>query len=449
MIDRAIGHRDQRLLILILAGQALSLAAVTAIGTWRERRYARVSCQFTAHLRTRLFEHLQRLSLSFYQRVQTSNLASRLSSDLAETEKIFLLLVSRGVIPVLDIAVSIVLVFALDWRLAILAVAALPLSLAGPLYLSPRTAVAAQKRKHDESDLVFTVRENVAAQPVIKAYCLEKGATAAFEAKNAALLQAGSRLGFLSFLMGRSAVFSIQMLQLLLLAAGGYLVFTRSMTIGTLVAFQSIFGTLASALGRIADYLPQLVRAGSSMARIEKLLGERPGVADAANASRLPRFSSVIEFRGVSFGYTGHQKNLADVSLTIRRGTSAALVGPSGSGKSTVLNLLLRFYDPNEGCVLVDGKDLRNATQESLRAQTAAVLQETFLFHASIRDNIRAGRPDASQDEVERAARAAEIHEFILSLPEGYDSQAGEGCFSTGQRQRLALAQPWCAIPKS
>jgi ATP-binding cassette subfamily B protein len=448
LIDRGIIQRDQRMLFLILAGLAISVPLVTATGTWRDRRYARIACQFTADLRSRLFAHLQRLSISFYKRAHTSNLSSRLSSDLSDVEKIFLQLVSRGILPLMDILLSTVLVFALDWRMAIIAMAAFPLSLAGPLYLSPRTAAAAQARKHEESGLVHAVRENIAAQAVVKAYGLEPSAIAAFEIRNAALLQAGSRLGFLSFLMGRSAVFSVQILQLLVLAMGGYLAFAGSMTIGTLAAFQAIFGTLASSLGLIADYLPQIVRSGSSMARIERLLAEEPQITDARDAAALPRFSSAIEFRSVSFAYPGAQQVLEDVNFRVVRGTSAAIVGPSGSGKSTILNLLMRIYDPSGGSILVEGRDLRSVTQESFRAQMAAVLQESFLFHTTIRNNIRAGRASATDEEVEHAAREAEIHDFIMSLPDGYESLAGEGYFSTGQRQRLALARALLRNPE-
>jgi ATP-binding cassette subfamily B protein len=178
------------------------------------------------------------------------------------------------------------------------------------------------------------------------------------------------------------------------------------------------------------------------MQRVNELLNERSKVVDAPDARTLGRFSREIRFENVNFSYTGEQVNLREVDLTIPAGQSVAVVGPSGSGKSTILNLIMRFYDPNTGSVTVDGQDLRQVTQESLRSQMGAVFQDTFLYNATVRENITLGKLDA-ESQVEEAAKAAEIHDFILTMPQGYDTTVGErgGQLSGGQRQRIALAR--------
>jgi ATP-binding cassette subfamily B protein len=193
----------------------------------------------------------------------------------------------------------------------------------------------------------------------------------------------------------------------------------------------------------ITGLYQMLLQSSVGMQRIDELLNERPQVVDAPDARALGRFSEKICFEDVSFSYTGEQMNLRDVNLAIAAGQSVAFVGPSGSGKSTLLNLIMRFYDPNAGAVTIDGQDLRQVTQESLRSQIGTVFQDTFLYNATVRENITLGKTDATEKEIEAAARAAEIHDFILTLPQGYDTEVGErgAQLSGGQRQRIALAR--------
>jgi ATP-binding cassette subfamily B protein len=219
--------------------------------------------------------------------------------------------------------------------------------------------------------------------------------------------------------------------------------FNGNLSIGTLASFQALFITMSYTLLYATEYVGNLPPAAAGLERIEELLGESSEIADSPKAKPLPRLSREIEFRDVTFGYSKSQATLRGVNMAIPRGSSVALVGPSGSGKSTMLSLLMRFYDPDAGCVAIDGLDLRDVTQQSLRNQIGVVFQDSFLFNTSLRENIRLGRPDATDDEVEAAARAAEIHEFIQSLPEGYATIAGErgGRLSGGQRQRVAIAR--------
>jgi ATP-binding cassette subfamily B protein len=241
----------------------------------------------------------------------------------------------------------------------------------------------------------------------------------------------------------RSAGISILMLNVLIIGVGAYRVFNGHISVGTLVSFETVFLTLSYSLSYVSQYVPSLVHAAGGLGHILRLLGERPQIVDAPGATTLPRLSRDLTFDNVTFSYTGEQLNLRDLNMRIMRGEFVAFVGPSGSGKSTLLNLLLRFYDPLRGSISIDGHDLRDVAQESLRSQIGVVFQENFLFNTTIRENIRMANPQATDREVEAAAAAAEIHDFINSLPQGYDTPAGErgSRFSGGQRQRIAIAR--------
>src|SRR5262249_23722281 len=257
------------------------------------------------------------------------------------------------------------------------------------------------------------------------------------------VLRTGMRYRVLSLMVVRTPNVSIFLLQLVVIGAGAMMAFDGTISVGVLFAVHGMFLNVSYAVTELTSGLPFLLDAGGGLQRIESLLGELPDIVDQPGAIALPRLTDSITFEDVTFSYDGTGRNLAHISLTIRQGTSVAFVGPSGSGKSTVLSLLTRFYQPNAGRVLLDGHDVHDATMASLRAQLGIVLQENFLFNTSVRDNLHFGKPDATDEEIIAAARAADIHDIIMSLPEGYNTVVGEGGgrLSGGQRQRLAIAR--------
>jgi ATP-binding cassette subfamily B protein len=443
LIDRALVQRDRRsllLTILFLAGAGLTISAA---GLVRDYLLTRIQARVLSDIRARMFQHLQRLSLSFYARTQTGEILSRFTTDLASIESAMTSAVPWGILPGLDCLLSTVLLLALDWRLGLLAMLIWPWCLLVPKSLVPKVASASYLRKASDDEIMNAVQENLLAQPVVKAFALERSSIAGFLLRNTRLQQISIRVSFLSAMLERSAGAGTVVLQVLTMGVGAYMAFNGSLSIGTLASFQALFITLSYSLLYFTQYLPGLAPAAAGMERIEQLLSVHSGVPDAPNAPDLPRFSKSIEFQDVVFGYSESQTNLKDVSLVIPQGTSVALVGSSGSGKSTMLNLLLRFYDPNGGRIVIDGLDLRGVTQDSLRSQIGVVFQDSFLFNTTLRENIRVGRPSAMDPEIEAAAREAEIHDFIVSLPEGYSTMAGErgGRLSGGQRQRIAIAR--------
>ena len=450
LVDWAIVPKNEAMLIMILASLAGGLAVASAAGLGLDYLYAKFSTGVLNDLRWKMFSHLQRLSSGFFARSEASDLGMRFSNDLTSFENAQQLAVDECAMPILNAGMSAVLLFTLDWRLGLLAMLALPACLIGPRLITPRATAAGYERKQNESQTANVVQENIAGQAIIKAFSLEKSVLARFAERLARQASASLRVGFLSSLIERTAFIGTLLVQVLVLGVGGYMAFHDQLSIGSLAAFQALFGNFIESLAAATHYYPTLVQAGAGMRRIQDLLEEHPDVVDAVDAPELPRLSQDISFHQVKFGYTPAHLNVNDVSLTIRAGESVAFVGPSGSGKSTVLTLLTRFYEPHTGTVAVDGRDLRSVTQVSLRHQLGIVFQDSILFNTTIRENIRIGKPDATDAEIENVARAAELHDVVLAMPDGYDTPVGDrgGRLSGGQRQRIAIARALLRDPR-
>src|SRR6266566_1704558 len=425
IIDTALPARDGMLLLWILAGLAGGFIVALVANLCADYLTARVSANILNDLRLKMFSHLQRLSMDFFQRARTGNIVAYFSSDLADIEKG---LTSRVA----------------DALLALIFMVALPLIMLATRAFTPRAARANYQLKQDQGQLASTVHEYVRAQPVVKVFGLQNSVLARFKDELAGIARSTVRANFLALLVGTTSSLGVLLVQLLALGAGALLALHGHLTVGALVAFMSLLSSVnKDAYNLTKKVVPSLITATGGLQRIEDLLTRRPRVVDARGAQRLPRLAKEIRFEDVSFSYNGEQRQLDHISFTILAGETVAFVGPSGAGKSTILSLLARFYDVTTGAVTIDGHDLRRVTQESLRAQIGHVFQDTFLFNATIRDNIRMGKLDATDAEVEAAARAAEIHDLIMRLPRGYDTPTGElgALLSGGQRQRIAIAR--------
>jgi ATP-binding cassette subfamily B protein len=449
MIDRALLGHNGRLMVLILGVLAASTVVVSLSSIGRDYLYAKITGQIVASLRQRMFEHLQRLSLAFYAGTEAGDVMSRFSNDMGAVESALVAGVSWGLQPFMDLVLCAVLVFALEWRLAAFGILLCPLSVLGPRLFSKRATEASVAKQEQEGHLMSSLQETLMAPAAVRAFSLQDLIVARFRERNKLLFGAALRLGFMKSLMERSASLGTLLLQVIVMGISGYLAFRGVITIGTFAAFQGLFVSLSYSFMYLAQYTPTLIEASGGVIRIEELLKEKPGIEDLPGALELAPLREGLELQNVQFSYTGDRRHLDGVSLRIPRGASVAFVGPSGSGKSTVLNLLLRFYDPEGGGVLFDGTDLRRAKQISLRALMSVVFQESVLFNTTVRENIRLGNPGASDREIEAAARAAEIHDFIASLPQGYDTVCGErgSRFSGGQRQRIAIARAMLRDP--
>ena len=443
LIDDALIPRDKQALAILLAALGASVVVVGFTGIARDRLYACVSASVVADIRSHLFDHLQLLSLGYYQRTKAGDILARFSGDAVTVENSLASIVPWAVAPTFDLVVYTVLLFVLDWRLALGAMLVWPIALLGPRKFGPRALSASYEKRGLEADAVSVVQENLAGQSVVKAFGLEESWRDSFAERNATLRSKSAYSVFMGQLIERSALSGVFALYVGVVAVGAVLVFNGLLSIGNLVAFQALFLALGYALIYISQYLPNLVQGLGGFRRIGELLAEDPQVVDLAGAAPLAPFRDAIAYDGVSFAYTADGPGLRGFDAEIRRGESVAFVGPSGSGKSTALSLLLRFYDPSGGSVCIDGVDVRDATQHSLRSQMGVVFQESVLFDGTVRENIRFGAHGASDDQVEAAAKAAEIHDVLLALPNGYDTVVGErgGLLSGGQRQRVAIAR--------
>jgi ATP-binding cassette subfamily B protein len=258
------------------------------------------------------------------------------------------------------------------------------------------------------------------------------------------------RGAFFGAALERSAGIGILILQIVILGVGGWMAFGGAISVGSLAAFYSVYLSLSYSLYYLAQYSTALINSAAGLERIEALLAEHPAVLDPPTAPDLPPLRHAIEVRGIAFIPEPGRRILDDVSLTIRAGESVALVGPSGSGKSTMLNALMRSFDPDSGTIVIDGFDLRTVSRRSFVEQSAVVFQDSFLYNASIRENVRLGRTGTTDAEIEAACHDAEIHDTIAALPNGYDTAVGErgSLLSGGQRQRIAIARALVRRPR-
>ena len=443
IIDFAIAPRDPRVLALILCGLGAGFLLTAASQVLRDYLYAWMGARVLADLRREMFGHLQRLSPGFYARAQTGDLTSRFSSDLAAVENAIVLGIPGALLCAINIVFSTCVLFALDWRLALVAMAGLPLCVAGPRVLGPRALAAGYLLRGEQAALSNVIQENLGAQQVVRAFGLRGSAVEGFGERAERLATLATRFNFLSYVTERSPNIGMLLFNVLLVGGGSYLAYKGTLSIGSLVSFNALFYTVSTSVMGLTAVTPTLLQATGGMQRVRELLDERPTVVETPNAKTLAPLSEGIRFENVSFGYTDSQTNLDRVSMNLPAGSRIAFVGHSGCGKSTSLNLIMRFYDPREGRVLFDGVDLRESRLDSLYEQVGVVFQESLLFDASVRENIRLGKLGATDREVEEAARAAELHDIIVRLPEGYDTRVGErgGRLSGGQRQRVAIAR--------
>jgi ATP-binding cassette subfamily B protein len=444
LIDDALGEEDFQALYIILGVLAVAGVFTSIVAVWYERWDARLAASVIADVRSRLFGHVQDLPSSYFARTKRGEILSRFSIDLSAFEGSIKSFANSAALPFLELIAGIVLMLFLNWQLAAVALLVFPITLIGPRILTPKAVQANYEQKLNESSLLGMVQENVAAQAVVKAFSLQRRTFGWFTMRNNAVRDKTASAVFLSTMVERSVTISVLLLHLVVLAIGAYLATKGQITIGTFVTFESAFWEVSYNIAHLMHFIPVSIQAAAAVRHIQELLDEPTRGADRAGAPDLPRITNDITFDRVSFHYEGSETPVLDnLSLKLNVGRSIAIVGPSGSGKSTLLNLILRLYVPDEGRVTIDGVDIRRVTRESLRKSMAVVFQENMLFNMSIRENIRLGKEGATDEEVVEAARKAEIHSYIMSLPDKYDTSVGErgDTLSGGQRQRIAIAR--------
>jgi ATP-binding cassette subfamily B protein len=423
-------------IVLIAGGKSLS-------DYFQLYQTSRVGHQMVHILRRELFWHLQGLSLYFHNRTRSGELLNRVTTETEVLKDTFAESVMTASSQLLTVVGMFVVMFLLNWKLSLVAMSTLPILFYSLASVYRRLKVTARKQREREGMIAARLSEVLTSVPLVKAYGRESYEQERFDAESAITLEQGIEAE-------RLAAVAMRSLELIKAAGlwatvlfGALLALGGEMTPGDVLIFTAYLNDMYKPLRNLAKLSTRYSRAMVSMRRIQEIFETEPEARDDASAVEAPRLKGEIVFDRVSFDYGNGRKVLDDVSFAIAPGQRVAMVGPSGSGKSTVASLLLRFYDPRSGEIRVDGVDIRRYSRESLRREIGVVLQDSILFGASIRENIAYGKPDASPGEVVEAARQAYVHDFIVSLPEGYETIIGErgATLSGGQRQRICLAR--------
>ena len=396
-----------------------------------------------ADLRKRVYRHLHRQSLRFFSNSRTGDLTSRLTNDVGSVRSAVTDALSNLLTQSLSLLGSVTLMVVLNWRLSLIIFLVVPAVTGFAVFFGRKIRALARRIQDRLADTTAVAEEALAAIRVVKSFARSSYEVERYDEAVEALFGT-ARYRVLVSALFRSSV------GLLFFAAlvgifwyGGIEVLAGRLTEGDLVAFIFYAFNIARSVGGLSQLYSTFNSAAGATERLFDLLDTAPDLQDAADAPALPRIQGHVQLDDVTFAYEAGRPVLHNISMDVSAGQTVALVGPSGAGKSTLVSLIPRFYDPQSGRITVDGHDLRAVTRQSLREQIAAVSQEVNLFNATIRENIRYGRLDASDEAIEEAARAANAHEFIVDLPEGYDAEVGERGvkLSGGQRQRVAIAR--------
>jgi subfamily B ATP-binding cassette protein MsbA len=401
-------------------------------------------------LRRATYAHLHRLSVRFFADRRTGELISRLASDVTLVRGALTGSLVSALGQAITLIGSVALMLALNWRLSLFILAIVPVIVAGGAYFGARMRKLSTEVQDQVADSSAIAEEAIGNVRVVKAFAREPFEVQRYGQQLDRTFSAVMRQNVLRSAFGPLMTFLGFGAMAAVLWFGGREVLEGRLTAGSLIAFLVYGINIAGALGTFTGLWTQLQEAVGASRRIFELLDEVPEIRNAADARPLPPVKGRVTFEHVSFSYPGTDRVLRDINLEIQPGEVLALVGPSGAGKTTAFNLIPRFYDPTAGRVCIDGHDLRTVTLDSLRGQIGMVAQETQLFSGTVRENLRYGRLDASDAELEEAARAANAAEFIERLPKGYDTVVGERGvkLSGGQRQRVAIARAILKDPR-
>jgi ABC-type multidrug transport system fused ATPase/permease subunit len=449
-IDEGIRPHDLRLLTLfVVAFLAAGIAnwvtstAQTYFTGWTGER-------ILADLRNKLFRHLQRLSLGYYERNRAGVIISRLTNDVEALDQLVTDGVTTLVQSTLTLAGTVIVLFLLDWKLALATLVILPPLTAATVWFRTRSQRAYRAVRERLGLVTATLAEDIAGIRVVQAFTREQTNLRKFHEVNDHYRQANQETVFLNGVYFPFVDLLSTGATVIVLGYGGYRFFDGSVSLGTLFAFMLYISNFFDPIQQLSQLYNTFLSATAALDKIMDVLDTEPEVVDDPAARELPLVDGHVRFEGVRFGYGDGPEVLHGLDMEVAPGTTVALVGHTGAGKSTIAKLLARFYDPREGRITIDGHDLRDVTQTSLRRQLGIVPQEGFLFAGTVTENIAFGKPGVGPEEVVRAAETVGAHEFILRLEDGYETDLQErgSRLSLGQRQLVALARALLADPR-
>ena len=454
LIQRAIdgGIRPRNFPFLLhIVWLALGVHLLNVIaGFWQGQLLTWLGQGAVHDLRAALFSHLLDLSLDFYEKQQPGKIISRAINDLDAVNELITGGLMTAVADVVTLIGVTIILFSYNVALAGMVAALLPLLVTIAYLFQGRIGEIFRRSREAVAALTSYLHETMAGIRVVKSLARERTCANEFSSLNAANRQANVAVGSVFALFMPAAEVTNAIATCMVFWYGGALIARGEMQIGVVVAFLLYVSQFFDPLRRLIELFASVPRALVGFNRIVEILDREPSVRDAPAARQLPPFRQQVEFQGVTFAYDSRKPILHDINLQARFGEMVALVGKTGAGKSSLVKLLTRMYDTQQGAVLIDGHDVREVTQESLRGQMGMVQQESFLFAGSVRENIRYGRPDASDAEVEQAARLVNAHDFITRLPNGYDTDVSERGvrLSGGQRQLVSYARALLRNPR-
>ena len=452
VLDTAIPERDTTLLTLLVAGMIAIAIATGVLGVGQTWLSNSVGQRVMHELRSAVYRHLQRLSLAFFTRTRTGEVQSRIANDIGGVENVVTNTATSIVSNLTTVLATVVAMFLLDWRLAAFSLVLLPLF----IWLTRRVGAERKRittqRQETMADISTLVEESLSVSGILLGKTMGRSRELAdrftAESEQLAVLEVRQRMAGRWVMASIQATFAIMPALVYWFAGQSFATGGSVISIGTLVAFTTLQTRLFFPIGQLLSIGIDIQTSLAMFDRVFEYLDLEIDIEERPGAHALTGVKGDVSLEDVWFRY-GEPWTLAGVTIDVPAGTRLGVVGETGSGKTTLGYLVARLYDVERGSVKIDGADVRDVTFESLAATVGVVSQETYLFHASIRENLRFARPDATDEEIEDAARAAQIHDLIASLPDGYDTQVGERGyrFSGGEKQRIAIARTMLRNP--
>ncbi len=430
--------------LLLISGAVLVASILRGLAAYGQGYYSQaISVEVAYDLRNMIYDHLQRLSFSFHDVSETGQLMSRMTVDIEAVRNAFPLGFLRAILAVLYFGAVTIILAVLDVPLALITLLSVPVLIVLSIQVAKRLRPMWDGAQQETGELSTIMQESLSGRRVVLSFVREAFEIDKFETKNKDLRDLKIDAQRLAAWNQPLMVLALNLVTVLVLWVGGIAVINHTLSLPTLVAviqYALLLGTPVRAFGFMINWL---MRARSSGQRIFEVLDTEPEIKDAPNAVALPEVTGHVTFEGVAFAYGNGPTILEGIDIDAQPGQIIALLGATGSGKSTILSLLPRFYDVTTGRITVDGHDIRDVQQASLRRNIGFVLQDVFLFNATLRENIAFGVPHATEEQIIAAAKVARLHDFALSLPDGYDTWVGERgvTLSGGQKQRVAIAR--------
>ena len=449
LLDDAIGSEDEKLLLMVILCMLFGILLAKCSDIFRRYLTAVFSSRTVTESRRQCFTHLQELSLRDFSDLQVAYFVGRFATDMGAVQTLTSVTIPSLVTGIAKIIINFVLIFSLDFRLAMISFGALLISAAVLLILSRKSREAVTALKDQAGILINKLMEDVNNQPSIKAFDLQEKTQSDYELENKKTEKLSLRSMFINGCLTVASGGLIEIFSILILCLGAFWIFSGSMTVGTLVSFNSLFSALSSAVIALIAIIPSLVECRVCIYNLNLFFAKEPGITTDPNAVAVPDPLMELSMDHLTFGYRLGNPVLKDIQLKIPAGRSTAIVGPSGSGKSTIANLLMRYYDPDEGMVMADDKDYKHLDLKSLHKAVGIVPQETVFFNDTITNNLLAAKPNATYGEMVEAVKAASA-DFIMSLPGGFSCKVENGgkSLSGGQRQRLSHARSLLRNPR-